>query len=415
MEVSFPSFQYNAILCRYGELALKGGNRGAFEKKLAENIARTLKQDADIKCLRTNGRIVIVPKKSAIFQRGELEKISRRLPHIFGLTSASPAFITASDKEQIEKLIMDKFPILYNSISSQLKSGQALTYAIRVRRRGGSFPVGSMQLEKEFADKLLPRFEKLKVDLTDPILRIDVDIRSEKTYIMWERIKEPGGLPMGTGGRVLSLLSGGIDSPAACYKIMRRGSGTDFITFHSYPYTPPATTRKVSRLAARLNTYQPPGKLFSVNLLDAQKKIRDQAYPRYRTILYRRLMVRIAEHLARETGAYALVSGDNLGQVASQTLENLSVISSAVRIPVLRPLLCNDKNETMALAREIGTFSISSQQTPDSCTVFAPKQPVTRTTVEKIEREEQNLDIQDLLSVSLDNTDLIDANLNHSD
>lgn len=404
MDITFPTFNYNAILCRYGELALKGGNRSAFEKKLVENINRALTDVCDSKCLRTNGRLVVLPRQAESFNRRELVEILRRLSRVFGLVSVSPAFAIPSDKEKIESLIMEKFPILYDTVCRQVETGLPVTYAIRARRRVSSFPVSSTQLEKEFADKLLSRFERLKVDLTDPILRIDMEIRNEATYIMWEYIECPGGLPMGTAARVLTLLSGGIDSPAACYKIMRRGSGSDFITFHSYPYTPPATTRKVTRIAEQLNVYQQQGLLFIVNLLEAQKQIRDRAYPRYRTILYRRLMVRIAEEITQKTGAQALVSGDNLGQVASQTLENLTVISDAVRLPVFRPLLCNEKNETTALARTIGTFKISSQQTPDSCTVFAPTQPATRTSVEKIEREEAKLDIQQLISVSLERT-----------
>ena len=201
---------------------------------------------------------------------------------------------------------------------------------------------------------------------------------------------------------MLALLSGGIDSPVACYQMMRRGCQVDYLTFHSEPYTPPAYLTKVTGIARRLNDYQKRGRLASVNLVSAQKAIRDGCRMRFRTVLYRRMMLRVATALAPFFGAKALVTGDNLGQVASQTLENMSVINEAAGLMVLRPLLTFDKLATMALARDIATLELSQVECPDSCTVFAPDNPALYASLEEIQAEEARLDIPSLLQQCLE-------------
>ena len=408
MTIQFPNFNYNAVLCRYGELTLKGGNRNRFEQQLAANIKKTLPPAINIKCSRIDGRLVLLPQQADTFTSGEIYTILRKITYIFGLVSASPAFSVPSAKETIEQVVFNNFPTLYNTLKDEHCSHHPVRYAARVRRSTNSFPLTSTELEIEIADKLLSQFDNLKVDLEDPEIKINIEIRGGQSLITFENVNCPGGLPGGTGGRVLGLLSGGIDSPVACYEMMRRGHLMDFITYHSHPYTPPATERKVKRLADTLNSYQEPGSLYSANLLNAQKKIREKVSPDIRTIIYRRLMLRIAEELAENVDCQALVTGDNIGQVASQTLENLTVIADAVQIPIFRPLLTNDKQETIRLARHIDTYEISREDVPDSCTVFVSGSPATKTTSEKVHDVEKELDLEELKKECLDNADKFD-------
>ncbi|MBO5723175.1 MAG: tRNA 4-thiouridine(8) synthase ThiI, partial [Lentisphaeria bacterium] len=222
-----------------------------------------------------------------------------------------------------------------------------------------------------------------------------------------ESFPAPGGLPVGCNDRTLALLSGGIDSPVACYLTMKRGSPVDFIGFHSEPYTPPETVEKVQRIANYLNTFQQPGRLYMVNLVELQKLIRDNCNPRYRTVLYRRLMFRIAEYIARKRKIGALLTGESLGQVASQTLVNMNTIDQAVDMLVLRPLCGQDKLETIDIARKIGTFELSQEQVPDSCTVFAPDRPSTRVSAEDAANEEARIPgYYEMLAEIINNTEL---------
>ena len=246
------------------------------------------------------------------------------------------------------------------------------------------------------------------MDLETPRLAVELEIRKDRAFLCYERIDGPGGLPPGTGGSVLALLSGGIDSPVACYLMMKRGCLVDYVTFHSEPYTPPELILKVGRLAGQLNRFQFGGRLAAVNLVEAQKAIRDTCESRYRTILYRRFMVRIAAVLARVYGAKALVTGDNIGQVASQTLSNLAVVSAAAPTMILRPLLAFDKKDTMVLARHLGTLAESEHSVPDSCTVFAPADPATSAKFYRVEAQEARLDVMGLIHACLDATVQVD-------
>ena len=226
------------------------------------------------------------------------------------------------------------------------------------------------------------------LDLDDADLTLGVEVRDEFSLLYFDSLPGPGGLPVGSNPRVLTLLSGGIDSPVAAYLTMKRGSPTDFVTFHSAPYTPPETTDKVVGIAKKLNEFQLAGKLHLVNLAPFQKEVRDKCRERYRTVLYRRAMFRIAEMIARRTNCKALVTGEALGQVASQTVVNLDTINQAIHMLVLRPLIGADKLDAIRLAEKIGTLKLSEVQAPDSCTVFAPANPATAAPADLIEKEE---------------------------
>ncbi len=398
------------ILCRYSEIATKGRNRSEFERLLVRALKRHLAPLAPMKVVRERGRIFLFPEGRAAFPPDVLDILRHAAPRVFGLASLSPGTWVAPELEAIEQAVLETFPAVYESWVRRRPGPDApIRYAMRARRNNRAFPLSSTELEIHFAQLLLPRYPRLKVDLGAPELRVDVEVREDGAFISYERVAGPGGLPAGSGGRLVALLSGGIDSPVACYLAMRRGCTLHYVTFHSAPFTPPAATAKVARLVRRLNPLQyRPGRLYAVNLLEAQQAVRDSCNPRFRTVLYRRLMVRICAVVARAENALALLTGENLGQVASQTLENLTVIDRAAAVPILRPLLTFDKNQTTDIARRIGTYEISKEQVPDSCTVFAPDRPVTAATIERVAEQEGRLRIPDLVRACLEATVVVD-------
>ena len=393
---------YNAVLCRYGEIGLKGGNRRDFEQRLTRNLEQHFRDVPGLLPGSERGRLFFTLAPGQHLGPDEVAELRRAVPRVFGLSSASPAFITEPRVEAMKTLIRRVFPLVCQELCARIPATQPVRYAMRCRRQNPDFPMSCQELEIQTADELLPAFPRLQVDLRNPDVLLRAEVRRERAFISFEDIPGPGGLPTGTGGRVTMLLSGGIDSPVACYQILKRGCTADFVTFHSHPYTPPATVRKVGRLAELLNRFQlREGVLFAVNLRESQKLIRDACDERFRTVLYRRLMMRIASRIAGRRGAGALVTGENLGQVASQTLANLTVIADAADREVLRPVLANDKQETVALARRIGSFEISREQTPDSCTVFAPRHPVTAARLERVREEEKRLDLDTMVLEAL--------------
>lgn len=403
-----PDLPYNAILCRYSEIGTKGRNRHIFEKMLVANIRKALRGMGPVLVKRVYGRIFITPVDGDVFSGPDVQHLRQQIPHIFGLVSASPAILVRSAMDDIESAVEQTFPPVYEAFAAAEGRDAPVRYAMRTRRNNPSFPLHSNDVEVYFADRLLTRYPRLKVDLRNPQLRVAVEIRRGQTFISYETISGPGGLPTGSGGRIVAMLSGGIDSPVACYQMMRRGCRVHFVTFHSSPYTPPETVHKVARIAEVLKSFQAAGALFAVNLLAAQKAIRDHCSDRFRTLLYRRMMVRICEEIGRQLGCIALCTGDNLGQVASQTLPNLLCITDAADGMILRPLIGMDKAEIMAVARHIGTFEISKEDVPDSCTVFAPQSPATNAPLDRVVEEEKRLDVHALVKASLAVTTVVD-------
>jgi len=396
---------YSALICRYSEIATKGRNRIAFENRLVEALRRSLRPLGPVQVLRERGRIFFQPGAGrTAFSAADLAEMRRVLPFVSGLSSASPGFLLAPSLEAIEGAVDRTFPAVYEATVAGLPGDQVIPYAMQVRRSDKAFPLISSEIERHFAERLLARYPRLTVNLGAPRLAAELEIRRDRAFLCYERIEGPGGLPSGTGGQVLALLSGGIDSPVACYMMMKRGCLVDYVTFHSEPYTPPELILKVGRLAGMLNRFQVGGRLAAVNLAEAQKAVRDTCDSRYRTLLYRRFMVRLAAVLARAFGCKALVTGDNIGQVASQTLDNLAVISAASPLLLLRPLLAFDKRDTMAIARRIGTLAESEHGIPDSCTVFAPPDPATSARLYRVEAQESRLDVPGLIRACLEAT-----------
>ncbi len=383
---------YNAVICRYHEIAIKGNNRKEFERQLMGNMRYLLRvAGANCKVRQVRGRVWLEhPDKTQLFTPEELAVVRGVLEKIFGLESFSPARLLPSTMEDIYAILGE---MLEGAFAPLMAKKDVVSFAIRARRSNKQFPLHSKDIEIALATQVFTTLDdsKLKVDLENPDITIGCEVRHEFTALFVETFKAPGGLPVGSNGRVLGLLSGGIDSPAAAYMAMKRGCAVDFITFHSAPYTPPESVDKVVRLAELLNTYQYPGKLHICNLAPLQKLIRDLCTERMRTVLYRRAMMRIAAIVAEKSKCGALLTGEAVGQVASQTIKNMSTIDASTEMLILRPLCGADKQDSIRLAVQMGTYDISIIPAPDSCTVFAPDSPATSVPRHIAESEEAKI------------------------
>ena len=381
------------VLIRYGELALKGQNRSFFEKVLRENLERVLKKAAGGgKIRRLRGRLAAGPLEDA-------DGAARALARVFGVTSVSPALAlpAGAPLEDVEKAARELLEPRLRGRTGREKT----TFKVETRRADKSYPSTSADISARLGASLLRAFPVLAARMKDPEIRVDVDIRREGIYLSSGRIPGPGGLPVGTQAGGVLLLSGGIDSPAAGWLAMKRGMPLRAAHFDSYPYTSRESLEKVKDLAEVLASWGGRFRLHVYPFTKIQEAVRDSCSSRYHTVLFRRMMHRVARELARETGAGGLVTGESLGQVASQTLENLAVIDQAVDIPVLRPLITFDKQETVDLARRIGTFEISARPHPDCCTVFTPDRPVIKGRIDRALEEEEKYPWKELLEECL--------------
>jgi thiamine biosynthesis protein ThiI len=370
----------NTIVVHYKELALKGRNRPWFVNLLVRNLRAALK-DLDVRSVRSvMGRLEIdlgpdVP----------LERVSERLRRVFGIANFSHARRAAHD-----------FDLLASAIVATLPGVRVESFRVRARRADKSLPFTSPQIEREVGGRIR-QATGWKVDLDAPTLTVHVEAMPDHAMYFFDKERGAGGLPTGTGGRVACLLSGGIDSPVAAFRMMRRGCTILFVHFHSYPILSNASQEKVREITRLLTRYQLRSRLILVPFGDVQQKVVVAAVPQLRVVLYRRLMMRIAERLARRWRARALVTGEVLGQVASQTLENMTIIAEATTMEVLRPLVGMDKDEIAAEAERIGTFPISIIPDQDCCQLFTPQHPSTRATREEIEDAERALPISDMV------------------
>ena len=378
---------YNCVICRYHEIATKGNNRNMFERCLCGNIKHLLADIPDIQVRRVRGRVWVERSDKGVFPSETLERIKVALRRAFGLESFSPAILLAPDMDVIRETVVSNAQKIFEGCSSGVK------FRVRARRSNKRFPLTSKDIEIDLVSAVaqVVGSDLFIIDLDNADITLGVEVRDEFSLIYFDTYSAPGGLPVGSNPRVLTLLSGGIDSPVAAYMIMKRGSATDYVTFHSSPYTPQETVDKVEAIAALLNTFQTKGTLHVVNLLPFQKLVRDCCSERMRTVLYRRAMFRIAEKIAHKTNCRALVTGEALGQVASQTVVNLDTINRATDMLVLRPLIGEDKLDTIAIAEKIGSMELSSVQVPDSCTVFSPSSPSTSVPAGLAEKEEEKI------------------------
>ena len=385
------------ILLRYGELALKGKNRHMFEEALQRNVHSALKEIAPARIERRRARMAVLLDE-------RVEEAAQRLQSVFGLSSLSPAWGCEPQLEPILELARD---VLADALAP-LPPGARPKFRVRSSRGDKRFPLTSPQLDRAVAERVLPEFDgRLTIDLNNAELELEVDVREERAYVFARRLAGAGGLPVGTLGRGLCLLSGGIDSPVAAWLSMKRGLRVSYLSFLSPPYLGEGTKRKLVRLVRGLAPWQPHNRLYLVPFTEIQMAIRDGAPEPYRTVLYRRAMQKIGARVARREKAGCLITGESLGQVASQTLENLTCIGAASELPVLRPLITNDKQETIALAQRIGTYEISTLPEPDCCTVFMPSKPIIRGRIEECLAAEESIGLEALIRAVLPVTERI--------
>ncbi len=374
----------STILIRYGEIGLKGHNRHVFEKQLVQDIRRRLDY---VKILSHRGRVFLE------FDSNRMDEVSDTLKRIPGIFSFSPSVKVPSEKEALEK-----------AVASVAKSTKHKTFKVEVRRADKSFPIKSPDLVQILGAAALKANHSLKVDVHNPELLIEVEIR-EQSYIFTERVKCLGGMPYGSAGRAVSLFSGGIDSPVATYLMAKRGVHIEALHFHSYPFTSPLAQEKVVDLARKVSAYTHKMKITKVNILTIQKAIKEHCPQEEMTILSRCFMMKIATEIAKKSKCSALITGESIGQVASQTMESINVTTSMTHFPVFRPLIANDKTDIIKIAQKIGTFDISILPYEDCCTVFLPPQVVTRPRLDKIQRSLSNLDVKSLVDEAIENSE----------
>ena len=385
------------ILVRYGEIGLKGNNRSVFERALVRNIKSAAGPISKVRVERARGRIAVFPER-----RGEA--LARRLQDVPGITSLSPARGVEPTPEAIAAAAR---PLFEQALAS-FPPGE-VTFRVRTSRADKTFPLRSTELDRFVADRVLTSAGRVVVKLERPMLELGIEVRQERAYLFAARLPGPGGLPVGTLGRGVCLISGGIDSPVAAWMAMKRGCEVVFVTFHSYPYIGEPSKKKVVDLVRELSRYQPRSRLLVAPFTEVQEAIRDGAPEGYRTVLYRRMMNRIASGVARRERAACLITGESMGQVASQTLENMTCIGAAAEFPVLRPLVALDKQEIVDRARRIGTFDISCIQEPDCCTLFMPRRPIIRGRMQVCEDAERGLDVEGLVRRALEGVEVIDV------
>lgn len=375
-----------ALIIRYCEIHLKGKNRGYFERLLEKNVERALGGISHA-FVKARGRYLVQD-----YAPEDFSGIADKLKKVFGIHTMSRALVVSSDMEEIRAAALAVCP----------EEGE---FKVDTKRANKKFPLNSMEISRELGGYLLSQRPGLKVNVTDPAFTVHVDVREDgQAFVFSEFIKGAGGMPSGSAGRGLLLLSGGIDSPVAGYMMARRGMSIDALHFHSFPYTGQAAKEKVEELARQLSEYACGVKLHVVSFTHIQEAIHEHCPEEFMITLMRRFMMRIAERLARREGDQCLITGESLGQVASQTVESMTSSNSVVELlPVLRPLVGFDKLDIIEIAQKIGTYDTSILPYEDCCTVFLPKYPAIRPNLEKVIAAESRLDVEGLISRAMEN------------
>ncbi|MBS3943600.1 MAG: tRNA 4-thiouridine(8) synthase ThiI [Dethiobacter sp.] len=374
------------IMIRYGEIALKGKNRRFFENALLQNLKRAVK-GLPVIINRTQGRFIASAPED--LQATALDHLSK----VFGVVSLSLVTPATLDMEAIKTAAV--------ALATQIAGGLN-TFKVITRRPNKNFPLSSPEISRDVGAYLLEQNPGLKVDLHKPAFTIFIEIGAQEAFLYHKNVNGPGGLPVGVSGQALLLLSGGIDSPVAGWMAMKRGLSIGALHFHSYPFTSIRSQEKAIDLCRTINRFGGPMPLHMISLASIQKAIRTNCPEELGIILLRRMMIRLSDKLCRRSGIKALVTGESLGQVASQTLESMEVISAVTRMLILRPLLAMDKREIIDLAQAIETYPVSIRPYEDCCTLFVPRHPVTRPTLSRVNDAETALDIDRLLDESMD-------------
>ncbi len=382
------------FIVRFGETALKGKNKSYFEKKLVDRVKKILRKFSGVDVYREEG-LVFVSANSENSQEELVGEISK----VFGISSISPAVETNPNMEDI-------YETAVNFMMNLIEKESVRTFKVEAKRADKNFPVKSPEIARLVGGEVLKGCKVLKVDVRNPQVCLHVDVRRDKAYIYRKKIQGYGGLPLGTNGKGMLLLSGGIDSPVAGWMMAKRGMSIEAIHFHSYPYTSRRAQEKVEELSRQISIYCGDFKLHIVNLLPVQEEIIKTCPEEETTILVRRFMMKIAEKVGEQTGAKTLITGESLGQVASQTTESIVCTDQSVAMPVLRPLIAMDKVDIMDVAKKIGTYETSILPYEDCCTVFLPKHPVTRPKLESILHSEEKLNVDKLVAEAMKNVQI---------
>ena len=389
---------FHAFLIKYAEIAIKGKNRYLFEDALVKQMRLALESvEGDFQVIKEQGRVYVLCPENYDF-----DEAVEALQRVFGIVGISPVMIFPDQGlEQTKKDVLEYMQARYPDFSG--------TFKVYTRRAKKSYPVPSMEVSAELGGVILDHFPGASVDVHTPELTLSVEIR-EKIYVYSETLPGPGGMPVGTNGKAMLLLSGGIDSPVAGYMIAKRGVKIDTVYFHAPPYTSERAKQKVVDLAKLVARYSGPIRLHVVNFTDIQLYIYDQCPHEELTIIMRRYMMRIAEHFAKESGCLGLITGESIGQVASQTLQSLAATNEVCTIPVYRPVIGFDKQEIVEISRKINTFETSIQPFEDCCTIFVAKHPVTKPNLNVIHRSEKKLDekIDQLMKEAIETTEVIE-------
>lgn len=376
----------NSVGLSYGELSLKGKNRGQFERMLRNRIHKSLNG--------YNHELVDdLSKLYVIVDNNDMDEVVEKLKKIFGVVGLNPSARVNREDEEIKAKVLEFANYAYEQ--------GARTFKIGVNRSNKGFEKKSMDYARELGAHVLINSPFEKVQMKDPDVQINVDIRKD-VYVYTERIKTYGGLPIGSTGKGLVLLSGGIDSPVASFMMAKRGMRINFVTFHSFPFTSKQALEKIKELTDILSIYTGKTRLYSMNILKIQEAINTKTKKELATILTRRAMMRLAERLSETMNYQALITGESLGQVASQTMGGLTCTNASMeRIPVFRPLIGMDKTEIIDIAKEIGTYEKSIEPFEDSCVIFAPKHPVTNPKLEDVLTEEAKIENYDELMAEI--------------
>lgn len=373
------------LLIHYGEIALKGDNRYLFEAKLVDNIRAKLRRYKTERIRKIPGRII-----ASFTEPPPWKALLNELQDVIGISSFSPAWLIAPDMGKLEETVL-----------KIIQGRRFKTFAVRTRRSNKAFPLKSMEVNRHIGD-IVNIATGADVELETPEQTVWIEIMDKQIIIYLDKIKGNPGLPVGVSGHVLSLLSGGIDSPVATWRMMARGCRVTCLHFHSSPFTTTSSMDKAEELARILCRFQRKINLGLAALGPIQGKIVTNTPEQYRVILYRRFMFRIAEAVASRVHCHAIITGEALGQVASQTISNIATVDSAISIPVLRPLIGMNKDEIIRTAEKIGTFDLSIQPHQDCCSFLQPKRPVTRTTREELEEIEKALDVDALVTAAIE-------------
>ena len=388
---------FTAFLIKYAEIGVKGKNRYLFENALVQQIKYALKKcDGEFAVRKTDGRIYV----DAVSEFDYDETVAA-LQKVFGISGICPMiYVEDEGFEKLGETVVEYIGHVYPDRNK--------TFKVAARRARKNYPLNSMEMNVELGGMILDAYPEMRVDVHKPDIMLNVEVR-DKIYIYSEIIPGPGGMPVGTGGKAMLLLSGGIDSPVAGWMIAKRGVKIDAVYFHAPPYTSERAKQKVVDLAAKVAVYTGPIYLHVINFTDIQLYIYDKCPHDELTIIMRRYMMRIAEHIAKETECLGLITGESIGQVASQTMHSLMATNEVCELPVYRPLIGFDKMEIVDISEKIDTYETSIQPYEDCCTIFVAKHPVTKPNLKIIRKHEHNLDekINELVQKALDEDEVI--------